>query len=253
MPPPIISPPIIPPPIMPPAKMAAGGYGAFGKMPALGDFFRIGLCPGFVDPWDRWLQTGLARLRDLLGARWEGCYMSAPIWRFTLAAGVVGPQAVQGVLMPSVDRVGRQFPLTLARLLPGRPGTAAADAAGLAAFEALEQVALDALEDAMTRDRLALLLAALPVPAPVGPEDAASAGGGECRWSALIDRQLCRITHMGLPEPAQMRAFFDPAPRDPPGLLPPLATPPPAPSPSDPLVSQLSGAVDDPQVEKVPP
>ena len=40
--------------------------------------------------------------------------MMAPIWRFALAPGVAGPLPMLGVMMPSVDRVGRQFPLTLA-------------------------------------------------------------------------------------------------------------------------------------------
>lgn len=190
-----------------------GGYGAYGKMPALGDFFRIGLPSTFVDPWDRWLQTGLGGLRDLLGARWDDCYMTAPIWRFTLAAGLAGPQAAQGVLMPSVDRVGRQFPLTLARLLPGQPGCAAVDAAAMDAFAALEDVALDALDDGMTRDRLAARLAEVPpVPLAVG---STAPGPPRSLWSALIDGQLRRIEHAGLPAPVQMRGFFDPAPVDP--------------------------------------
>lgn len=189
-----------------------GGYGAYGKMPALGDFFRFGLPPGFVDPWDRWLQTGMAGLRESLGARWEACYMTAPIWRFTLAAGLAGPQAAQGVLMPSVDQVGRQFPLTLARILPGQPGAAAADAAAQDAFEALEEVALDALDDGMTRDRLADRLATVPVPPPAVP-----AGPSQHSiWSALIDGQVRRIVHAGLPGPVQMRAFLDPARSEPP-------------------------------------
>lgn len=190
------------------------GFGAFGKMPALGDFFRINLPPSFVDPWDRWLQDSLAQLRGSLGPRWEGCYMTAPIWRFTLASGLAGPQAAQGILMPSVDRVGRQFPLTLVRLLSGQPDIAAADAAATEAFAALEEVALDALDDTMTRDVLARRLGEVPLPLPVasGPQ------GRHSLWSALIDGTLCRSAHAGLPGPAQMRAFFDPPPANPPPL-----------------------------------
>ena len=32
------------------------GFGAFGKMPALGDFFRLGVAPDVVPPWDAWLR-----------------------------------------------------------------------------------------------------------------------------------------------------------------------------------------------------
>ena len=90
------------------------GYGAYGKLPALGDFVRIGLGRDFVSAWDEWLQSGLLALSESLGEQWEALYMSAPIWRFSLQAGDAGPAPVSGVMMPSVDRVGRKFPLTLA-------------------------------------------------------------------------------------------------------------------------------------------
>ena len=90
-----------------------GSFVAYGKMPALGDFLRLGAEPGFVTPWDLWLQGTLLAARQNLGPRFEACYMSAPVWRFSLPPGVAGPQGAVGVLMPSVDRVGRQFPLTL--------------------------------------------------------------------------------------------------------------------------------------------
>lgn len=138
--------------------------GAFGKMPALGDFFRIALPPGFTDPWDAWLQRMMLSARGALGGRWQECYLSAPIWRFTLAAGVSGPWAVQGVLMPSVDRVGREYPLTLAMMRPPLEAALPVHLAADATFAAMEGLALEALDDGTTRDRLAQALAALAVP-----------------------------------------------------------------------------------------
>ena len=84
-------------------------FGAYGKIPALGDFFRLGAEREFVTPWDIWLQTTLLAARKSLGDRFEDCYMSAPIWRFALPPSIAGTQGVVGILMPSVDRVGRQF------------------------------------------------------------------------------------------------------------------------------------------------
>ena len=55
--------------------------GAFGKMPALGDFLRLALPPGFVEPWDAWVQRMMMQGRAALGGRWQDCYLSAPIWR----------------------------------------------------------------------------------------------------------------------------------------------------------------------------
>jgi len=147
------------------------GFGAFGKMPGLGDFFRIDAPPGFVQVWDNWLQKTILHARQTLGEAWDDLYMSAPIWRFTLAAGLAGDRKILGVLMPSVDRVGRQYPLTLMAPLDG-DATAIADhfSAG-ADFAALEDLALDMLEDGQTREHLHQRLSAqkVPEPAPAAP------------------------------------------------------------------------------------
>ncbi|MEO0912830.1 MAG: type VI secretion system-associated protein TagF, partial [Pseudomonadota bacterium] len=121
-------------------------FGAFGKIPALGDFFRIGLPPAFTEPWDAWVQAGLLAAREAFGADWDGHYNSAPIWRFSLAANLAGAKPVQGVIMCSVDRVGRQFPLTLAAQCAEDVTPAEAHFAGADIFAALEAIALDALE-----------------------------------------------------------------------------------------------------------
>ena len=86
------------------------GYGAFGKIPGMGDFFRFDAPPGFVQAWDGWLQEGMLSAKEALGEGWLAAYMSAPIWRFTLAPGLAGEAAVMGILMCSVDRVVHSFP-----------------------------------------------------------------------------------------------------------------------------------------------
>ncbi|GAA6199780.1 type VI secretion system-associated protein TagF [Aquicoccus sp. SU-CL01552] len=140
------------------------GFGAFGKMPAVGDFFRVSAPPGFVSAWDPWLQGAMLAGQAALGAEWDGHYMTAPIWRFALAPGLAGRSKVMGVLMPSVDRVGRRFPLTLMAALD-TPGPAPLDHfRETALFARLEEVALSALDDAATRDRLEADLAAIPAP-----------------------------------------------------------------------------------------
>lgn len=40
-------------------------------------------------------------------------YLTSPVWRFAIAPGVLGPEGLGGVMMPSVDRVGRYFPLII--------------------------------------------------------------------------------------------------------------------------------------------
>ena len=69
-----------------------------------------------LDPWDAWLQRVLTQSRALLGEAWEPAWLEAPVWRFALPANQCGPDPLCGVLLPSVDRAGRYFPLTIARL-----------------------------------------------------------------------------------------------------------------------------------------
>ena len=92
--------------------------GIYGKMPAHGDFVRRGLPSSFVTPWDAWLSAGVAAAREQLEEGFAAVWDEAPAWRFSLPAGVCGPDAVAGVMLPSEDTVGRRFPLTAAALLP---------------------------------------------------------------------------------------------------------------------------------------
>lgn len=92
---------------------AAPGW--YGKLPGLGDFAVRRLPPRFVAAWDEWISAGLQCAREAQGPDWLDGYLVAPIRRFWIAAGVLDGQAWSGLLMPSVDRVGRCFPLTVAQ------------------------------------------------------------------------------------------------------------------------------------------
>jgi type VI secretion system protein ImpM len=212
----------------------ADGFGAFGKMPATGDFFRLNAPPGFVAPWDGWIQRAMLRARAASGGDWEAHYMSAPIWRFSLSPGLAGRQKIIGVLMPSVDRVGRRFPLTLMAALP-TPGPVTLDHfCEEALFVRLEDLALAALDDAMTRERLAAELAAVPPPRlrTVAPLRSAGdtliltqASGAMLAdlaaalvaariarpslWSAVVDDMPRLMICDGLPEGHDMQGLFN--------------------------------------------
>jgi type VI secretion system protein ImpM len=124
-------------------QMSAGLY---GKVPEKGDFICRRLSRGFVDPWDAWLQRSVERSRDVLGQDWLPAYLQAPLWRFGLVPGICGEHSVAGVLMASVDRVGRYFPLTLAALLPSHARPARVFSNSAAWFEAAEALLLEALD-----------------------------------------------------------------------------------------------------------
>ncbi len=86
--------------------------GLFGKLPAKRDFIALNAPSDFLAVYEKWLQGGLTASRLELGNRWQEAYLNAPIWRFWLG-GAHGGQTVAGAFMPSVDGVGRYFPLTV--------------------------------------------------------------------------------------------------------------------------------------------
>jgi type VI secretion system protein ImpM len=95
-------------------RVDGGTAGFYGKLPSLGDFVTRRLPAQFVQPWDLWLRESIAASQTQLSETWLDHYLTSPLWRFVLAPGIAGQTGWAGVLMPSVDRVGRYFPLTLA-------------------------------------------------------------------------------------------------------------------------------------------
>lgn len=120
--------------------------GWYGKMPALGDFAARRLPHEFVKPWDQWLQNALSTSKTLLADRWVAVYMSSPVWRFALLPGVLDHRIWAGVLTPSVDKVGRHFPLTIALPLVASASMLATVCAAHPWYSAIEKAALDALD-----------------------------------------------------------------------------------------------------------
>lgn len=89
----------------------AFSIGFFGKLPAHGDFVQRNLPTGAFALLDDWLQQGLGALQTQCADQWLDQYLTAPIWKFALGAGLIGEATRVGAIMPSVDRVGRYFPL----------------------------------------------------------------------------------------------------------------------------------------------
>lgn len=167
---------------------ARHGPGFFGKVATHGDFVSRRLPAGALMAWDTWLQAALRCSRGQLGDSWLDAYLAAPMWRFMLAPGVCGTAAWTGVLMPSVDRVGRHFPLTVAAALP------AAVALHDSWYDAVEALALSALAPGFVLDDFDAALLALDPPtfrpAPVLP-------GQSMWWRGDAQAMLCP----GLPPP----------------------------------------------------
>ncbi len=140
--------------------------GFFGKLPSRGDFIGRQLPKTFVAPWDAWLQDAIAHSRAQMGEDvWREYYRVSPIWRFALGPGLCGADAYAGIMMPSMDRVGRYYPLVIAApLAPGGP-LLALPSASEAWFQQAEQLALAALErDDLDLDAFSHHVAALGAP-----------------------------------------------------------------------------------------
>jgi type VI secretion system protein ImpM len=168
--------------------------GFFGKLRSHGDFVGRRLPPAMRDPFDAWLQAALLRSRHDLGSAWTPVWLSSPLWRFVLAPGVCGDGAWAGVMMPSLDRVGRCFPLVLAAPCAGAPALAECLTRHAAWFARLEDIALSSLDDGFSLDAFD---AALLAPDGAPTRSAASA------------QALSLPLPPPLPRPARVTALAD--------------------------------------------
>lgn len=140
--------------------------GFYGKLPVVGDFVSRRLPNEFIKPWDGWLQSAIAASREELGDEWLNSYLTSPIWRFLLSPGVCGNKAVAGIMMPSVDRVGRYYPLTVAVLFEQSLQLPFLFTSGNVWFEQLEDAALAGLEGNLDINAFDQLIQSIPVFSP---------------------------------------------------------------------------------------
>lgn len=154
--------------------------GWFGKIPSLGDFAGRGLPPSFVSAWDAWLSVELPAARSAWADAWVATYRAAPILCFSVSAGLLDEHAWHGLLLPSVDRVGREFPLTFAQsraaqaAVPRQPSW----------WNALAAVGRRVLARECGADELSAALGSVPVCTPPAAPAGAERGS---EWWPLED------------------------------------------------------------------
>jgi type VI secretion system ImpM family protein len=87
----------------------------FGKTPRMGDFLRIGGRSPAGDALEQFVEQGLAAGEAKHRAAWPSAYAMGATYAFIFrpprAAGT--SEALVGVIRPSVDAVGRRFPLVV--------------------------------------------------------------------------------------------------------------------------------------------
>lgn len=138
------------------------GVGIFGKLPDKRDFVQHEMPPPLMEILDRWLQGAVAQAKNDLGKGWLDSYLSAPIWRFWMGRRVAGHNVI-GALMPSVDGVGRYFPLCCAGIYAGEIAPPDLDTHD-EWFEAVEEAMLATLSDEGSYDTLKADLARVDPP-----------------------------------------------------------------------------------------
>ena len=98
----------------PPPAATGSGVGLYGKHPGAGDFLRLNASSPEVGLMDEWLSSGLDRSRRVLAdfdGAYGGLFYAAFLLGFSGEARAGG--ALIGVMAPSRDEIGRQFPLVI--------------------------------------------------------------------------------------------------------------------------------------------
>jgi len=193
--------------------------GWYGKLPGMGDFAHRRLPDEFRQDWDRWLQGGLMQLRAR-HVDWTEHYLQAPLWCFVLGDGVIGESPWIGVLMPSVDSVGRYFPFTMVDPLAWAPTEIHGQVLARAQrwLKQAAQAAVDGLEqdlDALRFDALLLQVFGRAAAAPAeeqegtGVEMLVLPEYGQSLWFTDPQAEVGQgmSTH-GLPQDEQFDALF---------------------------------------------
>lgn len=110
--------------------------GYFGKLPKRGDFISSALPRSFQDKVENWVRGGFIVAQK--NPNWHAGYLSSPIWQFAAAPGFFDNNAWCGIIMPSVDSVGRNFPMIIAMQ---------SDAVRLDIMQTAQNLAQEALRD----------------------------------------------------------------------------------------------------------
>ena len=136
--------------------LAAPGF--FGKMPAHGDFVQRNISNEFISQWDNWLQRAFANSQEQLQEVWLDAFLTSPIWRFALSPGALTDQGWVGIMIPSVDSVGRYYPMTFASPVTNGQHIAIVFAAASNWFQQLENLAATVLEQQINNEQLVEIL-----------------------------------------------------------------------------------------------
>lgn len=137
--------------------------GLYGKLPAYGDFIFRNLSPAFINPWDEWLQNFISGSQQQIGDDWLDIYLTSPVWRFVISSGAIDNMMWAGVMMPSVDRVGRYFPISAVKPFTSSVNPVSFISNQGAWYSEIENICFEALEGRIDADTAVSSMEQLPV------------------------------------------------------------------------------------------
>jgi type VI secretion system protein ImpM len=87
----------------------------FGKTPRMGDFLRVGSGGAAGEALEQWVEQGLGMAEAKRGSSWPSIYAAGATYAFIFRPPRASnaKEALVGVIKPSVDSVGRRFPLVV--------------------------------------------------------------------------------------------------------------------------------------------
>ena len=139
--------------------------GLYGKLPAHGDFIQHDMPPEFISVWDNWLQQSILASQEELENRWLELYLVSPIWKFALSKEIVDSEHHWlGMMLPSVDNVGRYYPLTFARKIPANMPLLRCIEISNDWYDDLENIALTSLQNGLRLENMADMLGKIAIP-----------------------------------------------------------------------------------------
>ena len=96
--------------------MYSSVLGYYGKLPLSAEFIRCQASGTEIDELDRWLREGMYHAKSHLGSSWSKDFAQGDPWGF-LYVPRQGRRFLIGLLKPSQDKAGREFPFLVYLLL----------------------------------------------------------------------------------------------------------------------------------------
>jgi|GEM_PF-995174 type VI secretion system protein ImpM len=90
--------------------MCAMRLGCFGKIRNCGDFISRHVPCAIEQIFTEWLEAGLVETKERFQQQWLDYFLTSPVWNFVIDEPD-SEQVIVGTMMPSMDKVGRYYPL----------------------------------------------------------------------------------------------------------------------------------------------